>query len=134
MRGAGGDGHQEQAQQEGPERDAVGLRELALGHAGKAAGRASGRPVMVIVRRSPAASRSKRRGSAGASTEAGSATVVRVRARRRTVEAAGTALGGLDLALPLEKHGFAAHVLVIAPAERGHRLLVIGSLSYRLRG
>ena len=36
---AGGDGHQEQAQQERPERDAVGLRQLALGHAGEAAGR-----------------------------------------------------------------------------------------------
>ena len=81
---------------------------------------------MVIVRRSPAVERSKRRGCRGGLAEAGSATVVGIRAGRRTVEAAGTALGRLDLPLPLEQHGLAAHSSCSSPQGAGtgcwHRL------------
>ena len=65
VRGPGGDGHQEEAQQERPEGDPIGLRELASATSDGGAARASGWPVIVIVRRSgPAGDRARGRSDA----------------------------------------------------------------------
>ena len=111
--GPGGDGHQEQAKQEGPEGDAVGLGHLAVDDRPPAPrgrglpGDGDRAPLCAGVgdgSRGTAALEAAGAGVGGVlgGTKLLDGAVGRVLVRARlTVEPAGTTLGSLDLALPL---------------------------------